>query len=244
MINASTQRRNSDMKPDGLITLALFAAIAASVAGQAQTAITSTATDNKSIADKPPVEIVSYKIGVEYYPMLDNPGMTAQPMTADTGDMPRSANEQLTRPSRGRSSVPPEDRRARGRLRSYTRVIDNAQLVQVVVRNTGAKPIKVVGWDFAFPRYENGQLLSRYDVTTRVDIKPGGKKTLKYKLPPGAKRCEVVKVVSDENQPEKTSAFEAVCGGGFRDPSLLNQKQETISIKRIEYTDGSVWLRQ
>jgi hypothetical protein len=231
------------MKPAGLITPALFVAIAASVAGQAQPATTPPATDNKAAADKPPVQIVSHKIGVEYYPMLDRPGMMSPPMTAETGDMPRPANEQVVRQSRSRFSVPPEDRRARGRLRSYTRVIDNAQLVQVIVRNTGAKPTKVVEWDFAFPRYENGQLLSRYDVTTKVEIKPGGKKTLKHKLPPGAKRCEVVKVVSDENQPEKTSAFEAVCGRGFHDPSLLNQKQETISIKRIEYTDGSVWLR-
>jgi hypothetical protein len=234
------------MKPAGLITLALFAAIAASFAGQGQTATTSTATVNKATADKPPVEIVSHKIGVEYYPMLDRPGRMSPQMTAETGDMPRPANEQIARQSRSRFSVPPEDRRARGRLRSYTRVIDNAnaQLVQVVVRNAGAKPIKVVEWDFAFPRYENGQLLSRYDVTTRVEIKPGGKKTLKHKLPPGAKRCEVVKVVSEENQPEKTSAGEAVCERGFHDPSLLNQKQETISIKRIEYADGSVWLRQ
>jgi hypothetical protein len=232
------------MKPDGLITLALFVAIAASVAGHAQTATTSSATDNKATADKPPVQIVSHKIGVEYYPMLDRPGMMSPQMTAETGDMPRPANEQNVRQSRSRFSVPPEDRRARGRLRSYTRVIDNAQLVQVVVRNTGAKPIKVVEWDFAFPRYENGQLLSRYDVITKVEIKPGGKKTLRHKLPEGAKRCEVVKVVSEENQPEKTSAFEAVCGRGFHDPSLLNQKQETISIKRIEYMDGSVWPRQ
>jgi hypothetical protein len=232
------------MHPAGLITLALFAAIAASGAGQAQTATTPTATDNKAIAYKPAVEIVSYKIGVEYYPMLDRPGAMSPPMTAETGDMPRPANEQIVRQSRSRFAVPPEDRRARGRLRSYTRVIDNAQLVQVVIRNTGAKPIKVIVWDFAFPRYENGQLLSRYDVTTKVEIRPGGKKTLKHKLPPGAKRCEVVKVVSEENQPEKSSAFEAVCGRGFHDPSLLNQKQETISIKRIEYTDGSVWLRQ
>jgi hypothetical protein len=227
------------MKPAGLITLALFVAIAAPVAGQAQTA-----AGDKVLVDKPPVEIVSHKIGVEYYPMLDRPSMTAPPMTAETGDMPRTASEPIARRNRGRFSVPPEERRAQGRLRSYTRVIDNAQLVQVVVKNTGSKPIKVVEWDFAFPRYENGQLLSRYDVTTNVEIKPGGKKTLKHNLPPGAKRCEVVKIISDENQPENIVAFEAVCGQGFHDPSLLNQKQETISIKRIEYLDGAVWQRQ
>jgi Haemolysin-type calcium binding protein related domain len=112
-----------------------------------------------------------------------------------------------------------------------------------VVKNIGAKPIKVVEWDFAFLRYENGQFLSRYYVTTKVGIKPGGKKTLKHKLPPGAKRCGVVKVISDKNQPENFVAFEAVCGKGFHDPSLLNQKQETISINRIEFADGSVWLK-
>jgi len=232
------------MKPARLITLALFAAIAAPVAGQVQTATTPTAAGDKALVEKPPVEIVSYKIGVEYYPMLDRPSMTAPPMTAETGDIPRTDGEPIARRNRSRFSVPPEERRANGRLRSYTRVIDNAQLVQVLVKNTGPRPIKVVEWDFAFPRYENGQLLSRHDVITKVEIKPGSKKTLKHKLPPGAKRCEVVKVINDENQPEKTVAFEAVCGQGFHDPSLLNQRQETISIKRIEYVDGSIWQKQ
>ena len=198
----------------------------------------------KASGDKPPLEIISHKIGVEYYPMLDRPGMTTPPMTAETGDMPRTSNEQNARQSRGRFRVPPEDRRSSGRIRSYTRVIDNAQIIQVEVRNIESKPIKGVDWDFAYPRYENGQLLSRYNVTSKIEIKPGGKKTLKHKLPPGAKRCEVVKVISDENQPEKTSAFEAVCGKGFHDPSLMNQKQETISIIRIEYSDGSEWKRR
>jgi hypothetical protein len=238
------QRSNSEMKPARLITLALFAAIAAPVAWRTQTATTQTAAGDKALVDKPPVEIVSYKIGVEYYPMLDRPGMTAPPMTAETGDIPRTPSEPNVRRNRSRFSVPPEERRANGRLRSYTRVIDNAQLVQVFIKNTGSKPIKVVEWDFAFPRYENGQLLSRYDVITKIEIKPGGKKTLKHNLPPGAKRCEVVKVISDENQPENIVAFEAVCGQGFHDPSLLNQKQETISINRIEYADRSVWLKQ
>jgi hypothetical protein len=226
-----------------LIACAIATAIASPIVGQSQTPANPAGVENKASADRPPVEIVSHKIGVEYYPMLDRPSMTAPPMNAETGDMPRTTPEQLARQGRGKYGAPIEERRARGRLRSYTRVIDNAQLVQVVIRNTGAKPTKVVEWDFAFPRYENGQLLSRYDVTTKVEIKPGGKKTFKHKLPPGAKRCEVVKVISDENQPEKTSAFEAVCGQGFHDPSLLSQKQETISIKRIEYVDGSVWQR-
>ncbi len=236
------------MKSARLITLSLVIAIGAIVVGQAQTP-NNPAVNGAASLEKPPFEIISHKIGIEYYPMLDRPSLTSPPMTAEIGELPQTENERQARQrSRGNKNtaapITPESARARGRQSSYTRVIDNAQLVQVVVKNTGSKPIKVVEWDFSFPRYENGQLLSRYDVTTKVEIKSGGKKTLKHKLPPGAKRCEVVKVISDENQPEKIIAFEAVCGQGFHDPSLLNQKQETISIRRIEYADGSLWQRQ
>jgi hypothetical protein len=210
------------MKPARLFALALFAAIAASVAGQAQTATTPTAPDNKALADQPPVEIVSHKIGPEYYPMLDRPGMIAPPMTAETGDIPRAANEPIARRNRGRFSVPPEERRAHGRLRSDTRVIDNPQLIQVVIKNTGAKQIKVIEWDFMFPHCENGRIVPRYDATTRVKINPGGKKTLKRRLSPVASGCVMPKVISIDEI----------------------QKQERISIKRIEYVDGSVWQRQ
>ncbi|HMV50404.1 MAG TPA: hypothetical protein PLD20_13395 [Blastocatellia bacterium] len=238
------------MKPVRLIALSMAMAIAVVIAGQAQTADASVTPENKSLSGKQPVEIVSHKIGQDYYPMLDSPGPTSRQMAAENGDVPLTENERTARQQqRERNNrnvtvpVASGDQRSRGRLRSYTRVIDNAQLVQVVVKNTESKGIKSIDWDFAFPRYEAGQLLLRFDVASKVEIKPGGKKTLKYHLPPGAKKCEVVKVVSDENQPEKVSTFEAVCGAGFHDPSLLKQRQETISIKRIEYVDGSVWQR-
>jgi hypothetical protein len=96
------------------------------------------------------------------------------------------------------------------------------QLIQVVIKNTGAKSIKVVEWDFLFPHCENGQFVPRYDVTTMVKIKPGGQKTLKRRLSPDASRCEMPKVINIDEI----------------------RKQERISIKRIEYVDGSVWQRQ
>ena len=215
------------MKLASLIVIAL--ALAASTKTPAQKADSQSSAANKIAPEKAPVQIVSQKIGLDYYPMLDRPSLTSPQMAAENGDVPLTENERMARQQRNRSNknvaapIAPEDSRSRGRLRSYTRIIDEAQFVQVVVKNTETKPIRVVDWDFAFPRYENGQLLSRYDVTTKVEIKPGGKKTLKHKLPPGAKRCEVVKVISDANQPEKTRAFEAVCGQGFQDPSLLSQ---------------------
>lgn len=229
------------MRPTKLIAFMLFAA-AVFVSAQAQTSEPAT-TDNKR-----PIEIVKHKIGSDYYPMLDRPSLTTPAMTAENGDLPITEAEQLARqrsrnPNNKVATAPiaPGDSRLRGRLRSYTRVIDAAEYVQVELKNPDSKAIKSVEWDFAFPRYENGQLLLRFDVTSNVEIKPGGKKTLKHKLPAGAKKCEVVRVVSAETQPDKVTTFEAVCGHGFQDPSLLDQKQETIIIKSIKYVDGSEW---
>ena len=229
------------MKSARSIAFTIAAVTAVTIAGHAQTTNIPTSADTSASANKAPIEIISHKIGVEYYPLLDRPS----PMSAENGDMPMTDAELQARRNRGYKNtaapIAPGDTRSRGRLRFYTQVIDDAQQVQVVVKNAASKPIKRVEWDFAYPRYEGGQLLSRYDVTSNVEIKPGGRKTLKHKLPAGAKKCEVVRVVSDENRPEKVSAFEAVCGKGFHDPSLGNQKQETISIRRVEYAGGSVW---
>lgn len=230
------------MKLAGKIALVLLTGVA-SITAQVQSPVEQV---------KPPVEIVKHKIGLDYYPMLDRPSSTTPSMSAENGDMPMSDAERLAR-QRGRNQnaklptapiAPGGDARSRGRLRSYTRVVDAAEYVLIELKNSNSKAIKSVEWDFAFPRYENGQLLLRFDVKSTVEIKPGGKKTLKHKLPPNAKKCEVVKVISDEEQPDKVSTFEAVCGQGFHDPSLLNQKQETITIQRIEFVDGTVWSRQ
>ena len=183
------------------------------IAGQSPQSTDQAAAQNKASADKPPVEILSHKIGPEYYRMLDSRSSIASPMAAENGDIPRLPNEPNT----------PEERRAQVRRHSsYPRATDPPQLIQVVVKNTGDKSIKVVEWDFAFPHCENGQFVPRYDVTTMVKIKPGGQKTLKRRLSPGARGCEMPKVIS------------------------INEirKQEMISIKRIGYVDGSIWLKQ
>jgi hypothetical protein len=187
-----------------------------SIAGQSPQSVTSPTTGNKASADKPPVEILSHKIGPESYPMLDSRSSIASPMAAENGDIPRLLNE----PSPDQRT--PEERRRQGRIRSSTlRGANSPNLFQVVIKNTGAKSIKVVEWDFLFTHCENGQFVPRYEVTTTVNIKPGGKKTLKRVLPPVTSRCEMPRAIIDELR-----------------------KQERISIKRIEYVDGSVWQRQ
>jgi hypothetical protein len=114
-------------------------------------------------------------------------------------------------------------------------VIDMAEWVNISVKNLSEKTIKAIEWDFAFPRYENDKLVLRFDVSSKADIKPGSKKTIKQPLPPGAMKCKVV-TISDGK------AFESVCSKSFQDPT--QSPQEPVSIKKIEYADGSVWQRQ
>jgi hypothetical protein len=201
-------------------TLIVAAITHSFIAGQSLQSPQSTnpaAAENKASPVKPPIEILGHKIGPEYYPMLDSRSSMAWQMAAENGDIPRLPNEPSPSPS------DPKERRAQGRPQSsYPRATAPPQLIQVVIKNTGAKSIKVVEWDFLFPHCENGQFVPRYDVTTMVKIKPGGKKTLKRRLSPGASRCEKPKVISIDEI----------------------WKQERISIKRIEYVDGSVWQRQ
>jgi hypothetical protein len=195
--------------------------------------------------DKPALEIVSFKIGNNYYPLLDR-----QPsaFSAETVEIPQTEAEKLARrtaqANRGnptynqatpRGVIAPEDKSSRGRLRSTIRVIDLAEWVNVSVKNLSDKPIKTIEWDFAFPRYENDKLVLRFDVSSKADIKPGGKKTLKQPLPQGAMKCKVVTISDDK-------AFESVCSKSFQDPT--QSPQEPVSIKRIEYADGSVWRKE
>ena len=192
--------------------------------------------------DKPALEIVSFKIGNNYNPLLDG-----QPsaFSAETVELPQTEAEKLARrtaqANRGNSTynqstprgvIAPEDKNSRGRIRSTIRVIDLAEWVNISIKNLSDKPIKTIEWDFAFPRYENGKLVLRFDVSSKADIKPGGKKTLKQPLPQGAMKCKVV-TISDGK------AFESVCSKNFQDPTQA--PQEPVSIKRIEYADGSVW---
>lgn len=167
--------------------------------------------------------------------------------TADNPDLPRTDVERVTgqtvnQGTRRRGiSAQMESSRAQGKLRTRIRVISDAHSVNVVIRNAGTKTIEAIEWDFAFPRYVDGQMILRYDVLSKAEIKPGGKKTLKQSLPVGATHCKTVVVNAENEKQEKANTSEAVCGPGVHDPSYL--KQETVSIKRIEYVDGSVWQR-
>jgi hypothetical protein len=193
--------------------------------------------------EKPALEILQFKVGSDHYPLLDRQG--AMTMTADNPDFPRPEAERAQQRAgrRGDFRVRTEDTKARGKLRSNVKVIDEAQWVQVTVKNSGAKTIKAVEWDFAFPRLVNGQTALRFDVSSQVEIKPGKKKTLKQALPPGARGCEMMVVRAGAGGVAQAGYYGGVCGHplAMRDPAATNQ--EAATIKRVEYADGSVWVR-
>lgn len=193
--------------------------------------------------DKPVLEIVGFKVGTDYYPMLDRHSSV---MTADNPDYPWLREERAQRLGGRRREVNEgaEELKSRGKLRSDIKVIDQTQWVQLTVRNAGTKTIRAVEWDFAFPRYEGDKLLLRYDVSSKVEIKPGKKKTLKQALPPGARGCEMVVVRANAGQPGGVGYYGGVCSdpAALRDAAATNQ--EAATIKRLEFADGSVWERR
>lgn len=211
-----------------------------SLAGSPLTVVAQTS----AAPDKPVLEILSFKVGNNYNALLER---QPSPFAADNPDLPQTEAERLARRNANMNQnstnsprkiavapIAPGDSRANGRLRSTIRVIDLAEWVNLSLRNASDKAIKAIVWDFAFPRYENNALLLRFEVSSKADLKPGGKKTLKQKLPPDAKKCQIVSA--------ETVSMELVCGKGFNDPTQI--KQEVVTIKRIEYADGSSWSRQ
>ncbi len=60
-------------------------------------------------------------------------------------------------------------------------------------------------------------------------------------IPPGATRCQVLNARETATLTGESKLFEYVCGRGFADPSLLREKPVPVTLKRIEYKDGSVW---
>ena len=191
------------------------------------------------------IEILSFKIGSNYNPLLDR-----QPsvFSAESVELPQTEAEKVARRNSNisrsngtynqtypRGVIAPEDKSTRGRLRSTIRVIDLAEWVNVEVKNTSDKVIKLVEWDFLFPRMENDVLKLRYAVTSKTEVKSGNKKKLKVILPASAMKCKVINIKGEQAQ-------ESVCGKGFTDASKF--EQENVIINRIEYADGSSWKRE
>ena len=176
------------------------------------------------------LEVVKFRIEADLSRLLDR---KPSPFTADNPDVPTTISDTLQYSNPRRRSVRQEEARARGRWQTRVRVVGEAETITLTVRNRGTSTIRSFVWDFAFPRYVGGKLVTRQQVTSRVEIKPGAKKTVEYQLPTGARRCQTI-VVRPEGSGEKggESVFEAVCGPGFQDSSGLDEP--TVLIRQVE----------
>lgn len=188
----------------------------------------------------PPFEILSFKL-VSYYNPLLQPANTT---SADARELPRTPAERVANAQRTTNRTPQERANELGIAPGAAptiKVISAAEWAYLTIKNTAAKPIKTLTWEYAFLRLEEGRLATQALVVTQAEIKPSARKTLRQPLPPGATRCQVINVREANPSPEQSQPFEYVCGRGFANPSLLREKPAPVTLKRIEYADGTVW---
>lgn len=95
-------------------------------------------------------------------------------------------------------------------------------LYQARVRNSGAKKIMAVKWEYVFTDALDQSVLARHRFYTKFKIKPGKEKTLGgFAIAPPTKVINARAVANNPDQP------------------FIEQ----VNITRIEYADGSAWER-
>lgn len=94
---------------------------------------------------------------------------------------------------------------------------------RVTVKNTGEKTIKTIAWDYVFVALEGQKDVARHSFVSKDKIKPGANSEL---------------IRFSIAQPIKVVSVRALENGNARQPY-----KERVVIKKIEYTDGSIWQR-
>ena len=89
-------------------------------------------------------------------------------------------------------------------------------MAKAVLKNTGAKAIKEVSWDYVFTNPESGKEVRRFKIQSRQQISPGASETL----------AKDISIAPGE------------------DTRPLNTARQSVQVTRIEYADGSTWRRQ
>lgn len=95
-------------------------------------------------------------------------------------------------------------------------------IYKIKVKNSGAKKIKTIEWEYQFLDPATQLSMEQRTLTSRLNLSPGKIKTVQHRL------TRQPTVVVNANQLDKK----------YRD-----QFSERIVINRIIYTDGSVWQR-
>jgi hypothetical protein len=88
-------------------------------------------------------------------------------------------------------------------------------MTKATLKNRGAKTIKAISWEYVFADPESGKEIKRFKIQSAQQIQPGATETLTKEIGLSPK--------------ENTRS--------------LNSGRQSVTITRIEYTDGSVWRR-
>ena len=125
--------------------------------------------------------------------------------------LPNQTTE-LPMPSPGPRPIPP------GRLGGR-----DIYVYKITVKNSSAKRIKAVDWEFQFLHPETQEVLGSRRITSRVKLAAGKTQVIEAHL-----LQQPTRIVSADQLDKK-----------YRD-----QFKEKVIIHRIDYTDGTVWQRQ
>ena len=107
------------------------------------------------------------------------------------------------------------------------------------IKNDSSKTVKAVEWDLIYPRVVKGKVSLRFAVRSNVKMQPGETRMIRKAIPRDkADRCGVVVITSDRPVPTDRVVANG-CGAVVN--VLKGSDRERVSIKRIEYADGSVW---
>lgn len=93
---------------------------------------------------------------------------------------------------------------------------------KITVKNSGAKRIKEVDWEFQFLNPETQEVMGTKQIISKVKLAPG--------------KTQVI----ESHRPQPPTH---IVSAGQLDKKLKDQFKEKVIIHRIEYTDGTVWHR-
>ena len=96
-------------------------------------------------------------------------------------------------------------------------------IYKITVKNTGAKNIKALDWEYQFLHPDTQEVLGTRRIVSRVKLGPGKTQVIEVRL----LQQPVIVVSADQ------------LGKKYRD-----QFKERVIIHRINYSDGSVWQRK
>ncbi len=122
---------------------------------------------------------------------------------------------------------------------SFAIAAEKGTVAAAIIRNTGAKTIRAIDWDFPYPHIRNHTAVLRYTVHTKIKIKPGESLPVRGFIPNSVKGFNQV----HGNGPDRTVTFVST-SEGISVTVPIDSLRKGAQITRVIYSDGSSWNHQ